>query len=114
MSAISDFKQAFRQARQGGHKTFFWKKTKANPSGMFSTDLASEQPVNTPQAQITAKLDMNKVDALMPKAPTFSPNYQFDVNAASAADAELRNQYKQNPHNNMSMRPYLKPGGNIV
>jgi hypothetical protein len=38
MSAIADFKQAFRQARQGGHKTFFWKKTKDNPSGMFSTE----------------------------------------------------------------------------
>ena len=111
MSAIANFKEAFRAARQGGHKTFFWKKTKANPSGMFSTDLASKQSVNTPQAQITTKLDMNKIDALMPKAPTFSPNYQFDVNTANA---ELRNQYKQNPHNNMSMRPYLKPGGNIV
>lgn len=47
MSAVEDFKQAFRQARQEGNKTFFWKKTKANPSGMFSTELASsKKPVN--------------------------------------------------------------------
>lgn len=43
MSAVEDFKQAFRQARQEGNKTFFWKKTKANPSGMFSTELASSK-----------------------------------------------------------------------
>jgi hypothetical protein len=51
MSAVADFKQAFRQARQGGNKTFFWKKTKANPSGMFSTELATSQtssPENIP------------------------------------------------------------------
>lgn len=40
MSAVDDFKQAFRTARQGGNKTFFWKKTKANPSGMFNTEVA--------------------------------------------------------------------------
>jgi hypothetical protein len=39
MSDITNFNDAFRKARQGGHKTFFWKKTKSNPSGMFSTDL---------------------------------------------------------------------------
>ena len=50
MSAISDFKQAFATARKGGHKNFFWKKTKANPSGMFSTELATEKkPVSQPQ-----------------------------------------------------------------
>jgi len=48
----------------------------------------------------------------MPKAPTFGPkyDYEFDVNSANA---ELRNQYRQNPHSNMSMRPYLEQGGNI-
>lgn len=134
MSAIADFKQAFRQARQGGHKTFFWKKTKANPSGMFSTELATSQtsspeniPVENSQIPVTSiKADMSKTDlpifkgqrisqglanALSPKTPEIGTNsYQFDVNAANA---ELRNQYKQNPHNNMSMRPYLKQGGNI-
>ena len=134
MSAIADFKQAFRQARQGGHKSFFWKKTKANPSGMFSTEMTSSQtaspeniPVENSQIPITSiKADMSKTDlpifkgprisqglanALLPKTPEISTNsYQFDVNAANA---ELRTQNKQNPHNNMSMRPYLKQGGNI-
>lgn len=134
MSAVDDFKQAFRQARQGGNKTFFWKKTKANPSGMFSTEMASSQtasPENIPveNSQIPAtsiKADMSKTDlpifkgprisqglanALSPKTPEIGTNsYQFDVNAANA---ELRSQNKQNPHNNMSMRPYLKQGGDI-
>lgn len=134
MSAVDDFKQAFRQARQGGNKTFFWKKTKANPSGMFSTEMASSQtvsPENIPveNSQIPAtsiKADMSKTDlpifkgprisqglanALSPKTPEIGTNsYQFDVNAANA---ELRAQNKQNPHNNMSMRPYLKQGGDI-
>lgn len=134
MSAVDDFKQAFRQARQGGNKTFFWKKTKANPSGMFSTELATSQtsspeniPVENSQIPVTSiKADMSKTDlpifkgqrisqglanALSPKTPEIGINsYQFDVNSANA---ELRNQYKQNPHNNMSMRPYLKQGGSI-
>lgn len=134
MSAVDDFKQAFRQARQGGNKTFFWKKTKANPSGMFSTEMASSQtvsPENIPveNSQIPAtsiKADMSKTDlpifkgprisqglanALSPKTPEIGTNsYQFDVNAANA---KLRTQNKQNPHNNMSMRPYLKQGGDI-
>ena len=134
MSAVDDFKQAFRQARQGGNKTFFWKKTKANPSGMFSTELATPQtsspeniPVENSQIPVTSiKADMSKTDlpifkgprisqglmnALSPKTPEIGTNsYQFDVNAANA---ELRSQNKQNPHNNMSMRPYLKQGGDI-
>lgn len=134
MSAVADFKQAFRQAHQGGHKTFFWKKTKANPSGMFSTEMASSQtaspkniPVENSQMLATSiKADMSKTDlpifkgprisqglanALSPKTPEIGTNsYQFDVNAANA---ELRTQNKQNPHNNMSMRPYLKQGGDI-
>lgn len=134
MSAVDDFKQAFRQARQGGNKTFFWKKTKTNPSGMFSTELATSQtsspeniPVENLQIPVTSiKADMSKTDlpifkgprisqglanALSPKTPEIGTNsYQFDVNAANA---ELRAQNKQNPHNNMSMRPYLKQGGDI-
>lgn len=134
MSAVDDFKQAFRQARQGGNKTFFWKKTKASPSGMFSTELATSQtsspeniPVENSQIPVTSiKADMSKTDlpifkgprisqglmnALSPKTPEIGTNsYQFDVNAANA---ELRSQNKQNPHNNMSMRPYLKQGGDI-
>lgn len=49
MSAVDDFKQAFRQARQGGDETFFWKKTKDNPSGMFSTEYAEQGSQNSKQ-----------------------------------------------------------------
>lgn len=66
MSAVDDFKQAFRQARQGGHKTFFWKKTKANPSGMFSTKLNSDyedvgdETLDVPITPVT--IDQSKVN----------------------------------------------------
>lgn len=42
MSDIANFNDAFAAARKAGHKNFFWKKTKTNPSGMFSTALASD------------------------------------------------------------------------
>ena len=77
MSAIADFKQAFRQARQGGHKTFFWKKTKANPSGMFSTE-------TKPQGYDgSVKVDNSRVFQDIDKTdmPVFTgqPAEQFDV-----------------------------------
>ena len=77
MSAIANFKEAFRQARQGGHKTFFWKKTKANPSGMFSTE-------TKPQGYDgSVKVDNSRVFQDIDKTdmPVFTgqPAEQFDV-----------------------------------
>lgn len=69
MSAIANFKEAFRQARQGGHKTFFWKKTKANPSGMFSTDMATEGGNSQKANKVFA--DIDKTDL-----PIFTGEYQ--------------------------------------
>lgn len=136
MSAIADFKQAFRQARQGGHKTFFWKKTKANPSGMFSTEMASSQiaspeniPVENSQIPVTSiKADMSKTDlpifkgprisqglanALSPKAPETGTNsYQFDKTQAmvESTKAGLARQFRTN---NIP-RPMGNPGQNIM
>lgn len=42
-SNIANFNEAFRQASKAGLKTFVWKKTKGNPSGLFSTEVASKQ-----------------------------------------------------------------------
>ena len=83
MSAIADFKQAFRQARQGGHKTFFWKKTKSNPSGMFSTELASKQPeakqpeTGKPALQPKEKKSGESTPASKVR-PQIKTNYAFD------------------------------------
>lgn len=113
MSAIDDFRQAFRQARQGDHETFFWKKTKANPSGMFSTELAEKQP--TRPAQVTAQIDQNKVDALMPKTPTIGGNsFKFNKQAAIDQDEKVENYIaKINPHLGGTMRPWLQQGGSV-
>ena len=77
MSAIANFKEAFRAARQAGHKTFFWKKTKANPSGMFSTE-------TKPQGYDgSVKVDNSRVFQDIDKTdmPVFTgqPAEQFDV-----------------------------------
>ena len=126
MSAIADFKQAFRQARQGGHKTFFWKKTKANPSGMFSTEMASQnktegaapqQPENTQQntsqkAKVTAQLDMNKVNSIMPQYQKSMYNYPYNFDKTQAmvesTKAGLARQFRTNN------RPRGNPGQNIM
>lgn len=73
-SNIANFNDAFKQARKAGLKTFIWKKTKGNPSGLFSTELASKQSekktetkglgINTETLQ---KLK-EKTDKLMPEA----------------------------------------------
>lgn len=136
MSAVDDFKQAFRQARQGGNKTFFWKKTKANPSGMFSTELATSQtslpeniPVENSQIPVTSiKADMSKTDlpifkgsrisqglanALSPKTPEIGTNpYQFDKTQAmvESTKAGLARQFRTN---NIP-RPMGNPGQNIM
>lgn len=83
MSAVANFKEAFRQARQGGHKTFFWKKTKSNPSGMFSTELASKQPeAKQPEAGKPALQPKEKKSGESTPAskvqPQIKTNYAFD------------------------------------
>lgn len=128
MSAIADFKQAFKQARQDGHKTFFWKKTKANPSGMFSTEIASQnetegvapqQPENTQQstsqkAKITAQLDMDKLNSIMPQyqKPMYNHPYNFDKTQAmvESTKASLARQFRTN---NIP-RPMGNPGQNVM
>ena len=72
MSAIANFKEAFRTARQGGHKTFFWKKTKANPSGMFSTDYAEQGNQGSKQSASPKQ----GIDQLMFKAAETLPQQQ--------------------------------------
>lgn len=128
MSAIADFKQAFRQAHQGGHKTFFWKKTKANPSGMFSTEIVSQNKTeeaapqqsenvqqSAPQkAKITAQLDMNKVNSVMPQyqKPIYNHPYNFDKTQAMIESTKdgLARQFRTN---NIP-RPMGNPGQNVM
>lgn len=39
LSDIDTFAKAFREARRRGLKKFTWKKTQANPSGIFTTEI---------------------------------------------------------------------------
>lgn len=53
-SNVANFNEAFRQASKAGLKTFIWKKTKGNPSGLFSTKVASKQS-ETEKPKVAAK-----------------------------------------------------------
>ena len=77
MSAIANFKEAFRAARQAGHKTFFWKKTKANPSGMFSTETKPQgydRSVKVDNSRVFQDIDKTDMPVF-----TGQPAEQFDV-----------------------------------
>lgn len=100
MSAIADFKQAFRQARQGGHKTFFWKKTKANPSGMFSTELASSQtslPEDNPVEELQVPITQIQADMSKTNLPIFTGKYpetqSVDNNLFQPVANQIENPY---------------------
>lgn len=128
MSAVDDFKQAFRQARQGGNETFFWKKTKANPSGMFSTEIApqnkteeasSQQPENTQQstsqkAKVTAQLDMNKVNSIMPQYQKSMYNYPYNFDKTQAMVESTKAGLARQFRTNNIPRPMGNPGQNIM
>ena len=130
MSAISDFKQAFRTARQGGHKTFFWKKTKANPSGMFSTEMS-----NTPSEDFndelnveikTIPIDKSKINVNSWEKDLFTPlpnmvsgktlyeKFQSSLSKGPDYQAEITPPVLNSlPIGKNSMRPYLQQGGTI-
>lgn len=57
LSSFKSFGEAFREARKNNLTEFKWKPTKANPSGRFSTELASstqKTPQVTPKAANTS------------------------------------------------------------
>ena len=64
MSDITNFNDAFRKARQDGHKTFLWKKTKANPSGMFTTNLKSDEKSQTKSVEQSSE-PLEEVDDVL-------------------------------------------------
>ena len=51
LTGVSNFREAFRTARQRGLKQFKWRSTKANPSGLFGTQLRREVDRGTKQSQ---------------------------------------------------------------
>lgn len=51
LTSITNFGEAFRTARQRGLKQFKWKSTKANPSGLFGTQIRQEVRRGTKQSQ---------------------------------------------------------------
>lgn len=53
LTGISNFREAFRTARQRGLTQFKWKSTKANPSGLFSTEVAKPKTVSSSQRSAT-------------------------------------------------------------
>lgn len=59
LSSITNFSDAFRIANQKGLKQFKWKGTKANPSGMFGTQMA--KPTNqkpTEKKKLTPSIEI--------------------------------------------------------
>lgn len=74
LTGVSNFREAFRTARQRGLKQFKWKSTKANPSGLFSTEVAKPRPA-TRATSSTPKTTQDSDQWFIPmKAPeqTFS------------------------------------------
>lgn len=51
LTSITNFGEAFRTARQRGLKQFKWRSTKANPSGLFGTQIRQEVRRGTKQSQ---------------------------------------------------------------
>lgn len=69
LTGISNFREAFRTARQRGLTQFKWKSTKANPSGLFSTEVAKPRPA-TRAASPTPKTTQDSDKWVIPmKAP---------------------------------------------
>lgn len=76
LTGVSNFREAFRIARQRGLTQFKWKSTKANPSGLFSTEVAKPRPA-TRAVSPTPKTTQDSDKWVIPmKAPeqTFSLN----------------------------------------
>ena len=76
LTRVSNFREAFRIARQRGLTQFKWRSTKANPSGLFSTEVAKPRSA-TRAASPTPKTTQDSDKWVIPmKAPeqTFSLN----------------------------------------
>ena len=118
MSAVEDFKQAFRQARQEGNKTFFWKKTKANPSGMFSTELASsKKSVNEKPTNEYENVADESIEVPLKQVPiTISSNKIGLPSLRSVQEQPIKNTFK-NQHFPGTIGGrfgvYMEQGGNL-
>ena len=81
VSGISNFKSAFREARKRGLKQFIWKKTRENPSGIFTTDLKK-----TPrQESINNNLRPRPVIEVGEAVPTDTPMVEYNGNRATVS-----------------------------
>lgn len=81
VSGISNFKSAFREARKRGLKQFIWKKTRENPSGIFTTDLQK-----TPrQESINNNLRLRPVIEVGEAVPTDTPMVEYNGNKATVS-----------------------------
>ena len=94
LSRISSFGEAFNIARQKNLTTFIWKKTKANPSGLYAVITDSNKPTTkliqkskTPVKQNvnTAEQSQNPPLATTQKAP--QPDYQINIKVPDLATA---------------------------
>lgn len=85
LSGITNFRDAFRIARQKGLNQFKWRGTKANPSGLFGTQLATAKVNNKPKGTIeVGELTMMnptvQYNSDRTKALTTSPELNEDGN----------------------------------
>lgn len=119
-SNVANFNEAFRQASKAGLKTFVWKKTKGNPSGLFSTEVASKQS-NTEKPKVAAKEKKKTEDA----QSQVQKDYAFDgsriniekfpyVNEDRGYSEFGHNAYLQVDPSRNSRLPYLYPWDTTV
>ena len=75
LSNISSFGAAFKEARKRGLKQFKWKKTKANPSGMFSTNLKESNKTSNQSKSKSTKEVQKQETQLLPFPKINHPSY---------------------------------------
>lgn len=73
LSGISSFNDAFRIARQRNLQQFRWKSTKANPSGLFQVELATQKP-KAPESPKNTKSSTSTEQSATPRG-TMSKTY---------------------------------------
>lgn len=121
LTSIASFGEAFRTARQRGLKQFKWKSTKANPSGLFGTQLRQEvrrdvkrqsqsqsQSQGQSQDQEQSSQQWRGVPYAPPPVEHTLPGIDFTLNPAkewTSRSLAMARQYTQTPQSAASPKP---------
>ena len=84
LSRISSFGEAFNIARQKNLETFIWKKTKANPSGLYAVITDSNKPTTkltqkSPVKQSVSTVEQSQNPPLATTQKASQPDYQINT-----------------------------------